>query len=267
MLETNSHKQRKTEYKQSRQTHSKKTKLLHKEVNKPEVHNTNIRGATCASNKEKNLRVLRNKNEIGTKLTTKNEREFIQSVKVKIKPIKITNPDIFQMQYFQIPGTHEPSETPVTPTTKEGPTRVFENSDQADTSDDDDDENPQADTPNLMREISEALARPEIGVFKAGESEEDQECQSDNDTTKTENNHEKEETDDNPKAIEDEASDTDSIRTVEFSASESAQRDEKSEDDEIIEITADEDELDNDNPGESLPKTTTKAWRIMSLMI
>ena len=74
-------------------------------MNKPEVHDTNSRGATCASNKEKNLRVLRNKNEIGTKLTTENEREYI-SVKVKIKPIKVTNPDIFQMQYLQIPGTH-----------------------------------------------------------------------------------------------------------------------------------------------------------------
>ena len=140
-------------------------------MNKPEAHNTNSRGATCASNKEKNLRVLRNKNESGTKVTTKNGREFIQSAKVK--PIIITNPDFFQMQYLQIPGTHEPSETPVTPTTKEGSTRVSENSDKADNPDDD--EYPQADTPSLMREISEALSRPEVGMFKADDSEEDPE--------------------------------------------------------------------------------------------
>ena len=93
------------------------------------------------------------------------------------------------MQYLQIPGTHEPSETPLTPKTKKGSTRVSENSDQADTSDDDDDENLQADTPSLMLEISEALARPEIGVFKADDSEEDPECQSDNDTTENEKSH------------------------------------------------------------------------------
>ena len=60
-------------------------------MNKPEVHDTNSTGATCASNKEKNLRVLRNKNAIGTKLTNENERENMTSVKGKIKPIKITN--------------------------------------------------------------------------------------------------------------------------------------------------------------------------------
>ena len=126
---------------------------------------------------------------------------------------------------------------------------MSENSDQADTSDDDDGENLQADTPSLMLEISEALARPEIGVFKVDDSEEDPECQSDNDTTENENSHENEETDDNPTAIEDEESDTDSIRTVEFSASESTEREEKTEDDEIIEIHADEDEVDHDNIG------------------
>ena len=97
-------------------------------MSKPEVYDSNSRGATCASNKDKNLRVLRIKNESGTKVTTKNGREFIQSAKVK--PIIITNPDFFQMQYLQIPGTHEPSETPVTPTTKKGSTRVLENSEK-----------------------------------------------------------------------------------------------------------------------------------------
>ena len=104
---------------------------------KLEVHDTNSTGATCSYNKEKKQRVLRNKNEIGTKLTNENERENMTSVKGKIKPIKITNPEFFQMQYLPIPGTHEPSEPPVTPTTKKGSTRVSENSDHADTSDDD----------------------------------------------------------------------------------------------------------------------------------
>ena len=86
------------------------------------------------------------------------------------------------MQYLQIPGTHELSETPVTPTTQEGSTRLSENSDKADT-DDEDDEYPPADTPSLMREISEALSRTEVGIFKANDSEDDHEGQSDNKNT------------------------------------------------------------------------------------
>ena len=97
-------------------------------------------------------------------------------------------------------------------------------------------------TPSLMHKISEALkvmARHEVGVFKAADSEEDSECQSDNDTPENEKSNENGETADNPTAIEDDESDTDLIRTMEFITSESTEREEKTEDDEIIEINAD----------------------------
>ena len=65
--------------------------------------------------------ILRNKTEIGTKFKNKTERENMTSVKGKIKPIKITNPQFFQMQSsLPIPGAPEASEPPVTPTTTKG---------------------------------------------------------------------------------------------------------------------------------------------------
>ena len=121
----------------------------------------------------------------------------------------------------------------MTPTTTKGSKKVSENTDHADTSDDDD-ENLQTDTPSLMYKINEALevmARPEVAVFKVDDSEEDSECQSDNDTPENENSTENGETVDNPTAIEDDESGTDSIRTVEFSTSEYTEREENTKDD------------------------------------
>ena len=57
-------------------------------MNKPEVHDTNSTGATFASNKEKNLRVVRNKTEIGTKIKNETERENMTSVQGKINQLK-----------------------------------------------------------------------------------------------------------------------------------------------------------------------------------
>ena len=148
------------------------------------------------------------------------------------------------MQCLKIPGTHELSDTPVTPTTQEGSTRLTENSDKADT----DDEYSPADAPSLMREISEALSRPEVGIFKADESEsdEDHEGQSDNENNENETNPKNEDSEDSPQALEDEASDTDSTTTVEFTASESAERENRSEEKEIIDISTEDDEVDDD---------------------
>ena len=128
------------------------------------------------------------------------------------------------MPYLQIPGTHKLYETPVTPTTQEGSTRLPENSDKADT----DDEYPPADTPSLMREISEALSRPEVGIFKADDSDEDHEGQSDNENNENDTNPKNDDSEDSPQALEDEASDTDFTTTVEFTASKSAERENRS---------------------------------------
>ena len=98
---------------------------------KPEVLDTNSKGATCASDKDKNLRVLKVKNNSGTKITTKNGSESKQ--RAKVKPNLYKKPDFFQMQYLMIPGTLELSETSVTPTTQNGSTRLSENSDKDET--------------------------------------------------------------------------------------------------------------------------------------
>ena len=61
------------------------------------------------------------------------------------------------------------------------------------------------------------------------------------------------ETVDKPTAIEDDKSDTDSIRNVELSTLESTEREENKEDDEIIEINGDEYDLEK---GITLSKTS-----------
>ena len=134
-----------------------------------------------------------------------------------------------------IPGTLGPSETPVTPNTQNESTRLSENCDKDDT-DEEYDEYPPPDTPCLMREISEAISRQEVGMFKADESETEEDHEGHSDTENIENSKNNE-SEDGPQALDEDASATDSTTTVEFTASESAEREQGSEDKEIIEIS------------------------------
>ena len=161
------------------------------------------------------------------KQTKKNSKNGSKSKhRAKVKTNLIMNPELFQMQYLMIPGTLEPSETPVTPSTQNEPTRLSENCDKDDTEDENDDEYPPPDTPCLMREIDEAISRQELGVFHVDESEpeEDQEGHSATENNETETNPRNKEVEDDQQVLEEETSDTDSTTTVEFTASDLADR-------------------------------------------
>ena len=146
---------------------------------KPEVHDTNSTGATCASNKDKTIRVAKSNDNGETKIITIKNGSENKKHRDKLKANVITNSNLFQMNFLRIPGNHEPAETPVTPTTQDESTRLSENHDNDDTEEEDEDEHPPPDTPCLMREIDEAIAREELGVFHVDVDESESEHEED----------------------------------------------------------------------------------------
>ena len=70
------------------------------------------------------------------------------------------------MTIFMIPGNYETAETPVITTSQAEETRLSENLDNDnDDTDEDESEKTPPNTPSLMKEIDEAIAREEFSVF------------------------------------------------------------------------------------------------------
>ena len=118
-------------------------------------------------------------------------------------------------------------------------------------------EHPPPDTPCLMREINEAIARDELGVFHVdidepeSEREEDQEGPHATKKEETKIDSKNKDTEDNLETVEDDMSDSDSTSTVEFTASELTERAQDPEHDEVvnevIEIDTGEEENEEDD--------------------
>ena len=197
---------------------------------KPEVHDSNSKGATCASNKDKTIRVAKSNDNGGEKVITIKNGSENKKYRDKIKANIISNPNLFQMNYFMIPGNCESSETPVTPNTQDESKRLSENYDNDDKEKEDETEHPPPDTPCLMLQIDEAIARDELGVFQLdidepeSEHEEDQEGPHATKKEETKIDSKNKDTEDNLETVEEDMSDSDSTSTVEFTASELTER-------------------------------------------
>ena len=222
---------------------------------KPEIHDTNSTGATCASNKDKIIRADKS-HDHGKKevLIIKNGSEN-KKYRDKTKLNIISNPNLFQMNYFMIPGNCETAETPVITTSQVEETRLSENLDNDDTDEDENEQTP-PNTPSLMKEIDEAIAREELGVFHVdvdepeSENEDDQEGSHDTEKEETKTDSKNKDNEDNPETEGNEVSDSDSTSTVEFTASELTERAQDLEHDEeaneVIEIDTEEEENEKD---------------------
>ena len=70
---------------------------------KPEVRNTNSTGASCASKKDKTIRVTKTHDNGGNKVITIKNGSENKKYRDKIKANIISNPNLFQMNCFMIP--------------------------------------------------------------------------------------------------------------------------------------------------------------------
>ena len=119
-----------------------------------------------------------------------------------------------------IPGNCESAETPVITTIQDEATRLSENLDNDDTEEEDEKEHQPPNSPSLMREIDEAIAREELGVFHLdvdepeSENEEDQEGPHDTKKEETKTDSKGKDNEDNPETEGDDVSDLDSTSTV-----------------------------------------------------
>ena len=126
-----------------------------------------------------------------------------------------------------------------------------------------------------MKEIYEAIAREELGVFTVdvdvdepeSDNEDDQEEPNNTKKEEIENDSEAKDNEDNPKAEENEVSDSDSTSTVEFTASELNERakhlEPEDEANKILEIVTEDEEHEEDAIEATAPGKDSHSLELM----